>query len=481
MKFNRSLNVLSPLLTAAGLFALLTAQKSRKVLTRRLEAASDEDPVTGGANERKFLAEAGRLLRSAGSKNYAVIAFHVRGFRGINEVFGYRNGTRVLHGIHWVFMRHTEKGELSAHVYADRFLLLLSFQDREELCLRIKNICADLKNTIEFYGIHYELSPAFGVCECPEAGTADVRELVNRAVIALKTGRTYEKLPCAFYDEQIRTRQITLKNMADRLSPAMQNREFVVYYQPKYSVAEETLFGAEALVRWRTNPQTLVPPGEFIPEFERTGKIAELDRYVFRQVCSDIRKWMDEGREPAPVSVNLSRVNLLDFSIAEEYRAQAAKFGVPAGLLELEVTESAFAQDGPALEAAMKKLTDAGFSLSIDDFGSDYSSLKMLYDVPAQTLKLDREFLNGLNSGERGRAVVSAVAGLAKKLHMTVVAEGVETEEQLEFLKKIRCAAAQGYYFSPPVPEEQYAALLPAAEKRAAHADFYGNRENSAV
>ncbi|QAT49256.1 GGDEF domain-containing protein [Caproiciproducens sp. NJN-50] len=461
MKPKRRRSAARPVLLAAWILALLKMQENRKLLLSRQERLSYEDPLTGGANEKKFVEEARRLLRPADRKKYALIAFHVRGFGVINEIFGYRNGTRVLQGIHWVFVKNLGKDELSAHVYADRFLLLLACRDRAGLTERLNRICADLKNTIEFYGIHYELSPAFGVCECPVGAAEDVQELISRAVMSLKADHFPDCPPCAFYEDRMRIGRMTLKNMADRLVPALENHEFVVYYQPKYSTAGETLFGAEALVRWRTDPNTLVPPGEFIPVFERSGKIAELDRYVFRQVCRDLRRWLDEGKEAVPVSVNLSRVSLLNPSVAGEYRGEAAKLDVPSGLLELEVTESAFAQDAAVLEKSMRRLSAAGFSLSVDDFGSEYSSLKMLYDVPAQTIKLDRDFLNGLGFGERGEAVVSSVIGLAEQLHMSVVAEGVETREQMEFLKKIRCMAVQGYYFSPPVSERQFAALLP--------------------
>lgn len=445
-----------------GVLAVLKMQKNRKLSHPRQNKLPCEDPIISGVNERKFMEEARRILGHADRKEYAVIAFHVKEFGTINEVFGFRNGTKVLQGIHWVFGKNIGKDELSAHAYADRFLLLLVYRGRTDLKERLNRICKDLKSTIEFYGVHYELMPAFGICECPFGLTMEIEELVSRAFMALKAKTFSDHPPCAFYEERMRISRMTLKNMTDRLNPALKNREFVVYYQPKYSASDETLFGAEALVRWRTDPDTLVPPGEFIPVFERSGQIAELDRYVFQQVCRDLRRWLDEGRGAVPVSVNLSRVHLLDPSVADEYRTEAEKFGVPARLLELEVTESAFAQNAPILEESMKELSSAGFSLSVDDFGSAYSSLKLLCDIPAQTIKLDREFINGIEFGERGKAVVSAVIGLAGQLRMSVVAEGVETKEQLEFLKQARCTAVQGYYFSSPVPERRYAALLPA-------------------
>ncbi|MCI1966825.1 MAG: EAL domain-containing protein [Oscillospiraceae bacterium] len=463
MKLKHWFRAVHPLILAACLSTMWNLRKKSLLRQVRLQ---NEDALTGGANERQFMIQARRFLENTERKNYAVIAFHVKEFGVINEMFGYPNGTKVLRGIQWVFTENLKKDELSAHVYADRFLLLLFCRNRSELNKRLRCICTDLKKTIEFYGIRYELSPAFGICECPADTVVDIQEWVNRAVIALKAETHLCRPPFVFYEDRMRIDKMTLKNMEDRLEPAMKNHEFVVYYQPKYSAESETLYGAEALVRWRTAPDTLVPPGEFIPVFEQDGKIEKLDRYIFRQVCRDLRHWMDDGKNVVPVSVNLSRVNLLNPSVAAEYRSEAATFGIPLNLLELEVTESAFAQDAGNLEKSMKRLNAAGFALAIDDFGSEYSSLKMLYDIPVQTMKLDRDFLNGLGFGQRGKEVISAVVGLARQLHLQVVAEGVETKEQLEFLKQVGCTAVQGYYFSKPIPESQYAALLSETQKK---------------
>ena len=450
-----------PASAAAAALLLVGMAQSRRRLLRKLERLAREDPLTGGANEREFLAEAERLLSSRPKLPRAVVAFHVEKFRVVNELFGCDNGTKVLRGIGWVLRKNAGAGELCAHIQADRFALLLSAPDRNALTERLDRICADLKDAIEFCGIHYELAPSFGVCECPADGKTDVRALLDRAVTAQKAERLPGGGPYAFFDERMRLEQMTLKNMADRLGPAMARREFEVWYQPKYELSGGTLCGAEALVRWRTDPETVVPPGEFVPVFERSGRIAELDRYVFEQVCRDLNRWRKEGRAIVPVSVNLSRVSLLDPPVAQEYRKKADRLGAPAGLLELEVTESAFAQDRGTLTGAMEKLREAGFTLSVDDFGSGYSSLNLLRDIPARVLKLDREFLSGLEESGRGRTIVAAAVGLAAELGMMVVAEGVETREQAGFLRDIRCTAAQGYYFSPPVPEERFETLLP--------------------
>jgi EAL domain-containing protein (putative c-di-GMP-specific phosphodiesterase class I) len=258
----------------------------------------------------------------------------------------------------------------------------------------------------------------------------------------------------------LRRTQLIEKNMEDRLRPALEANEFLLYYQPKYDLETSTLAGCEALVRWEIQKDSLVPPNEFIPVFETSSAIIQLDHYVFEQVCKNIWQWQDSGKQVLPVSVNLSRVNLDYPSFVEEYKAMADSYRVPYALLELELTEGAFSGNPEKMLAMVKQLHKIGFTLSIDDFGSGYSSLNMLKDIPADTLKLDREFLNNSIHSMRGRKIIESIIRLSKEIGMTVVAEGVETKKQLEFLQEAHCDLAQGYYFAKPLPVHEYEKLL---------------------
>ena len=418
--------------------------------------------LKGGTNFRGFQSDASAFLRRFPEKNYYVVFFHLDQFRYLNELFGYENGTKVLIGIAGVLRNRLFEGELSAHLFADRFVLLLSSPSREKLTERLRSIFQDLKDSIEFTGIHYEMIPSVGIYECTDCRkgkTLSVAAMVNRAVIAAKYGGT-GTAPISYYEDAM-CLQMVDKNKEDRLHSAIENHEFLVYYQPKYSTQDRSLVGSEALVRWKTDANTIVPPMEYIPVFERDKTIPELDFYIFEQVCRDIQRWLKEGKKVVPVSVNLSRVSLFLPGTVQRYGQTARRYGVPVSLLELEVTESALAEDGEPLRTVLEQLHSEGFSLAVDDFGTGYSSLCMLGDLQADTLKLDRQFLNSLESNHRGRTVLEFVVGLAEKLRMSTVAEGVESEWQLHFLQEIHCAAVQGYLLSKPLPVGDYEVLLP--------------------
>ena len=419
-----------------------------------------QEVLADSLNEKEFRIDAKKILEQNLEYNYAIIYFHVEKFKYINELFGYENGNKVLQGIDWVLNANIGSGELCAHRIADQFVLLLKYQTERELKNKLDKICTDLHQTIEFYGIHYELAFFMGVYECKKGDDLSVTAMIDRAIIAQKSMRGDSLTAYAFYDDSIRRIQVVEKNMEDRLFSALEQHDFLVYYQPKYDVKAATLAGCEALVRWKLGEDTLVPPNEFIPVFEKSGAIIYLDRYVFEQVCKNIRQWLDGGKHVAPVSVNLSRVHLRDLSFIEEYKAIADSFRVPYALLELELTESALSDDLEKMILMVKKLHEIGFALSIDDFGSGYSSLNMLKDIPADVLKLDREFMTDSVKNSKGRKIIENIIRLSKDLGMTVLAEGVETNMQLAFLKEAHCDLAQGYYFAKPLPLKEYEILL---------------------
>ncbi len=430
----------------------------QKEQTAREYTGTDE--LTGGPDEKMFLEEAEKILRESGKDRYAVVSFHVNRFKYINDLFGYENGDKVLKGIYRAMASNLILPELCARRNADRFVLLLKYRQRSDLENRLNQISADIYRTIEFYGMHYTLKFCMGVYECGKNSPLGVAVMVDRAVIAQDWVEPADSPPYRFFEEAMRTGEIIAKNMEDRLLPALENREFILYYQPKYRLDTGALAGCEALVRWKTDENTLVPPNEFIPVFEKSRAILPLDRYIFEEACRSVRRWLESGKRVVPVSVNLSRMHLFDLSFIEDYKATADSCRIPCGLLELELTESALSENAPAMRSAAEKLHKNGFSLSIDDFGTGYSSLGMLKDIPADTLKLDRSFLLGSSDSARGKKLIENVVRLVRDLGMTPLAEGVETKEQVEFLKGIRCDLAQGYYYAKPLPASEYERLL---------------------
>ncbi|HEX3026087.1 MAG TPA: bifunctional diguanylate cyclase/phosphodiesterase [Clostridia bacterium] len=418
-----------------------------------------QDRLSGGTNFRQFHAQARGMIRSFPDQHFFIVSYHVEQFRFINELFGYENGTKVLRGVAKVLRGVILERELCSHVYADRFCLLMNEKTPEQLTERLLRIFDLLKDTIEFYGIHYNMISRFGVFDCGQKRTLGIPQMINRAVIA-------EKLPTdisstvSFYDESMSTAQMTEKNKEDRLLPALEKHEFEIYYQPKYQVGDRSIAGAEALVRWQTERNTLVLPDEFVPTFENSGTSPLLDAYVMENVCVDIRRWMDHGAKLLPIAVNLSRVSLQAEGLAEKYRKTADRHGVPPRLIELEITERAFSECSAEQRKTVEKLHTAGFAIAIDDFGAGCSSLCMLRDIPADTVKLDRIFLKDVQHTEKGRIVAASMIELARRLNLKVVAEGVESEEQMVFLCENRCDIAQGFHLSKPIPASEYQRLL---------------------
>ena len=240
--------------------------------------------------------------------------------------------------------------------------------------------------------------------------------------------------------------------------------EYEVYYQPKYDPRTKELRGAEALIRWQSPELGFVSPGRFIPIFEKNGFITNIDHYMLSHVAVDQKKWLDDGLKCVPVSVNVSRAHFAEEDLAEQIRDIVDAAGTPHNLIEIELTESAFFDDKKAMVNTINKLKEYGFTVSMDDFGSGYSSLNSLKDMPLDVLKLDAEFFRGEESDGRGRIVVSEAIKLAQSLNMRTVAEGVEVKEQVDFLAGEGCDMIQGYYFAKPMPKNDYRSRIEAGK-----------------
>lgn len=239
---------------------------------------------------------------------------------------------------------------------------------------------------------------------------------------------------------------------------ALNNQEFVVYYQPKIDIITEKVVGAEALVRWKKDGTSMISPGDFIPVYEKDGLIVRLDEYVFRQVCQMQKRKITEGKKVFPVSVNLSRSSALHRDIAERYIGIVKEMDIPFSCVPIELTESAAVYNN-RLKTTLEQLTAAGFVLHIDDFGAGYSSLISLNQFPFSTLKIDKSLIDQIDQ-KNGRTLVEQVITISKLLDMKVVAEGVENREQLDILRKLDCDEVQGFYYARPMPEDEFAEYM---------------------
>ena len=284
----------------------------------------------------------------------------------------------------------------------------------------------------------------------------DIDLLYNNACSAeLSLGESGESA-IAFFDSKLVEEEKWINTVTERQNKAIANEEFLVYYQPKYDPRTSELRGAEALIRWNAPDMGLVPPGKFIPIFEESGFITHIDDYMLIHVARDQRRWLNEGRKCVPVSVNVSRAHFGQYDLAEYICGLIDREGCPHSLLEIELTESAFFDDENAMIKTINRLKELGFLVSMDDFGSGYSSLNSLKDMPLDILKLDAGFFRGSEDNPRTEIVVSEAIRLAKSLNMKTVAEGVEEKSTVDFLANEGCDMIQGYYFAKPVQPVQY-------------------------
>ena len=263
----------------------------------------------------------------------------------------------------------------------------------------------------------------------------------------------------AFYTEQMGKEMQREQQIINEMDTALEEKQFVVYFQPKYELDGYTPRGAEALVRWKKPDGTMVSPGEFIPVFEKNGFIIKLDYYVWDQVCQLIATALRAGRKPDPISVNVSRVNLYNPNFLESLVNLVEKYRIPPEYLHLELTESVFSDTENVILNAVNYLHKAGFTILMDDFGSGYSSLNVLKDIDLDVLKIDMKFLSKGKDDGRGEKILAAVIQMAKALDMPVIAEGVEEKKQVQMLKRLGCNYIQGYYFAKPMPQEDYERL----------------------
>ena len=286
--------------------------------------------------------------------------------------------------------------------------------------------------------------------------TSGIDAMFNGAGVAISSLSDDNDNRMVWFNDAMQQEQLWVHKVENDMENALKNKEFQVYLQPKYSTKEEILSGAEALVRWIHPTEGFVAPYRFIPIFEKNGFVIQLDDYMIVEVARQQAKWISEGKKVVPISVNVSRVHFVREDLAEHICQLVDQFNVPHEYIELELTESAFFDDKDVLLNTIKKLKAYGFEILMDDFGAGYSSLNSLKELPLDVVKLDAGFFRDADESGRGKLIVEDTISLAKKLDMRIVAEGIETREQVDFLAEMNCDLIQGYYFAKPMPINEF-------------------------
>lgn len=417
--------------------------------------ASESDPLTGGRNRAKFVDDSKKVIKKTSADRWALVLFDINKFKFVNDRLGYAEGDRMLERLHKTLSDNMEGDEVFARLSDDNFACLIRNTSDADISTRMTNLFAEFERRNSLF-VKYPIAFSAGVCRigqcCNEQKDIDLNAAMDRCNIAKRTLKGLHHSSIAFYDGKIRDKALREKDYEGAMPAALKQHEFECYLQPKYGLKSRRIEGAEALIRWNSKEFGFVFPNDFIPLSEKNGFVVELDFFILEEVCKSMRRWIDSGLTPVVVSVNQSRLHLNYDDYIWRLREIVDKYEIPYEYIELELTESVFTENMDKLLTIMHKLHDIGFKLSLDDFGSGYSSLNMLKDIPVDVVKIDREFFNGTVNSEKGRAVISTVVDLAKNLDMEVISEGVETLEQVEFLTEINCAMVQGYYFAKPMP-----------------------------
>ena len=417
---------------------------------RELERIAYVDAVTGGNNYESFK----KKLRDRNVSGY-LISMDIHSFKIVNSICGVAKGDEALRWISENIRGVVGYNDISGHINADRFVIFFADDKINKVIRKIETINLQLIKVSESLKIP-KIQPYFGVTKW-EPGKK-VEEAYGEANFAKNRIKERKDVLYQIYSQADTERIVEEKQMEDNFYRDLNDNHFEIWYQPKYAPKTNKLVGAEGLVRWRRENNEIIPPSKFIPLFERNGMIKALDEYVFREVCTHQRRWLDEGKKIVPISINLSRASLYFESVVKRYHDIARRIGIYTHLVPIEITESA-AVDNDEIKSIADRFHGKGFPLLVDDFGSGYSSLATLNMKCFDTLKIDKSLIDYIGDSNGERLLVHTIA-LAKELGICVTAEGVESQEQVEFLKNIDCDSIQGFYYSKPLPLTEYEMLL---------------------
>lgn len=442
------------------LFGLLLSYllRLRDYSNQQLFTTAFVDSLTGADNLNRMASVFPQRLRDL-QENAALAIFDILKFKAINDMLGYERGNVVLKRVAYLLRGNLLPGECFCRSTADNFVLLLKFKDRRELRTRLDGLASLIRRNCTVSDSCIMVDGAFGVYELKEDPVPFYIAL-DRAHLALDNAKRSSTDTIQFYDEKDRHRILTERRLENTMEQALEDGAFVVVLQPKFDFQTGRMEGAEALVRWNQTERGLVRPDDFIPLFERNGFILRLDMFILQQVARLLSSWKEHGKQQVPLAVNFSRLHLNDSRYITQMLQILTDCGVPPHLIEVELTENVILNNWELAQSVIRGLHEKGFSVAMDDFGSGYSSLNVLKSLQFDSIKLDKEFLSGCEQDATAKKVIQGAVDMIKAVGAKVVAEGVETQEQADFLRVIGCDLAQGYYFSRPLVVEEFEKLL---------------------
>lgn len=444
-------------------------ERSQLQISKELKYRAEFDVITGVYNKEKFFQATKEMLEEYPKEKYVMYSLDIEKFKIINAFFGEEEGNKLLGFLAEYLRQYAAEQEHITYgrIEGDIFCVCTSFRRKKEVNTFIESMRCLLSN----YPLEFDIVIAIGIYFVEDMSQA-VNEMYTKANLATRQCKGNYIKRHAYYSEEMSEEIFKEQRITNNMKHALETEQFELYLQPKYGLKENNLDGAEVLVRWMEPEKGMISPREFIPIFECNGFIMKLDYYVWNKTCELLRRWIDEGKTPLPLSVNISRVSLYNPNLVKIICGLVEKYQIPPSLLQLELTESAYTSNPKAIKEMMAEFQRQGFSVLMDDFGSGYSSLNVLKDIVVDILKIDMKFLSETEIEGRGENILASVVRMAKWLNTPVVAEGVEKREQVLFLRSIGCEFVQGYYFAKPMSVENYEKLAFAEDTSFVDKDY---------
>lgn len=430
-----------------------------RVHIRELSAAAFTDELTGLYNKKKFKLAAEELICKGTA--YAYVILDIDKFKVLNDTMGYLCGDKLLITIADIIRENIRPSETFGRGDSDQFFMLLEYTNAKALKARINKVITSVTDVFHsrLTEKSYKLILCAGVYVISDSDES-INTIGDRAKHAQQLIKGGQISNIMFYNEQMRNQILREKEIENRMQEALEKEEFLMYLQPKIRLSTGEVYGSEALARWNYKGKGLIYPMEFIPLFERNGFVTKLDMYILEKACQYIRQQVDAGIRPVTISINFSRLNLKNPNFVAEIAEKVGKYDVSPQFIEIELTESTMHDNETTLIDVLGQLHANGFTLSMDDFGSGYSSLGLLKNLSVDAVKLDRTFFTEYSDLKRAKTVIANMINMTNELGIYTVAEGVETQESIDLLKELGCDLVQGYYFAQPMSSEKFSSFL---------------------
>ena len=433
-----------------------------RAMSTKMTHSAHHDPVTNLPNRLLLndrISGSISLARRQG-RSVAVMFLDLDRFKNINDSLGHAVGDELLQSVSKRLLGAVRDSDTVSRQGGDEFVVLLSeISCPEAAGTSAKKLLLSLNAPHSIAGQELHIDGSIGIAIYPQDGDT-AGTLIKNADTAMYHAKENGRNNFQFFKAEMNLRVVERQSLEVGLHHALERKEFVVYYQPKVKLSTGEITGAEALIRWQTPTQGLVPPAQFVPIAEECGIILPIGRWVMCEACTQARAWQDQGLQHVTIAVNVSAVEFRDKDFVESVRTTLQETGLQPWYLTLELTEGVLMKHAKAAAAILQQLKTMGVNLAVDDFGTGYSSLSYLLQFPINVLKIDQSFVSQISSNPQDSPIASAIINMGKSLHLLVVAEGVETQQQNAYLQEQGCAEGQGYLFSRPLPAAQFSELL---------------------